>query len=457
MKLIDFYTLIEYLNQIVNGIAIIGIIVGLFGLFSNSFRRRFNRLHNLRINKKKFLSIFLYSLLIKCLILLHLGFLIIVFGIVVGLFWSFVSLFNNSKIDIYIYKKYLTTFLFSLLLLLLVVIVIDFSEKIDDFMQHDLSFFTIMSEYYLHFIPYFVNLFSPLFIFISVVFFTSRLANNSEIIAIFNSGMSFKRLLRPFIISAVFLSILSFILGSYIIPISNKYLINFENKYLKSQEKVYRKNIHIQKTKDHYYYLGGYNKKKKEGHRFSAENFEKGKLKNKLRAQKILWNEETKKWTLNKYVIRTFEGNRETLTPSKKLRETTDTTLMISPSDFINQSNLDQTMSLHELNKNIESETIKSSGKSKFYKIEKHKRIAFPFAIIILTIIAVALSSKKKKSGIGTNMGLGLLISFSYILFFQFSSTLSINGNLEPWIAVWIPNILYIFLGVLLLRKTQNI
>ena len=362
-----------------------------------------------------------------------------------------------NKIDRYIIKKFLVTFFYSLLLLLLIVIVIDFSEKIDDFIQNDLSFFTIMSEYYLHFIPYFANLFSPLFIFISVVFFTSRLADNSEIIAIFNSGMSFKRFLRPFIISAVFLSVLSFILGSYVIPISNKYRIDFENKYIKKQKKKLAKGIHLQKTKNHYYYLHQYNHKRNIGYKFSIENFENGKLKNKLRSEYIQWNEETKKWTLNKYEIRTFHENGETITPSKKLRKTTDTTLMLLPSDFIVQPNLAETMNLNELNKNIESETIKSSGKSKFYKIEKHKRIAFPFAIIILTIIAVSLSSKKKKSGIGTNMGLGLLISFSYILFFQFSSTLSINGNLEPWIAVWIPNILYVFLGILLLRKTQNI
>ena len=146
-----------------------------------------------------------------------------------------------NKIDRYIIKKFLVTFFYSLLLLLLIVIVIDFSEKIDDFIQSNLSFFTIMSEYYLHFIPYFANLFSPLFIFISVVFFTSRLADNSEIIAIFNSGMSFKRFLRPFIISAVFLSVLSFILGSYVIPISNKYRIDFENKYIKKQ-KIYHLN-----------------------------------------------------------------------------------------------------------------------------------------------------------------------------------------------------------------------
>ncbi|MBT5354055.1 MAG: YjgP/YjgQ family permease [Flavobacteriales bacterium] len=362
-----------------------------------------------------------------------------------------------NKIDRYIIKKFLVTFFYSLLLLLLIVIVIDFSEKIDDFIQSNLSFFTIMSEYYLHFIPYFANLFSPLFIFISVVFFTSRLADNSEIIAIFNSGMSFKRFLRPFIISAVFLSVLSFILGSYVIPISNKYRIDFENKYIKKQKKKLAKGIHLQKTKNHYYYLHQYNHKRNIGYKFSIENFENGKLKNKLRSEYIQWNEETKKWTLNKYEIRTFHENGETITPSKKLRKTTDTTLMLLPSDFIVQPNLAETMNLNELNKNIESETIKSSGKSKFYKIEKHKRIAFPFAIIILTIIAVSLSSKKKKSGIGTNMGLGLLISFSYILFFQFSSTLSINGNLEPWIAVWIPNILYVFLGILLLRKTQNI
>ena len=450
MKLIDFYIPIL---SILHVIATVGIIVGLSGLFSNSFRRRFNLLNNSRINKKKFLSIFLYSLLIECLILLHLEFVIIVLIIIVGLFWLFVSLFNNSKIDIYIYKKYLTTFLFSLLLLLLVVIVIDFSEKIDDFMQHNLSVFTIISKYYLHFIPYFVNLFSPLFIFISVVFFTSRLANNSEIIAIFNSGMSFKRFLRPFIISAVFFSILSFILGSYVIPISNKYRIDFQNKYLKSQKKILRKNIHIQKTENHYYYLEGYNNKRNIGYKFSGENFENGKLISKLRSNYIQWNHETKKWILNKYEIRTFHKYGETLRSGKK----TDTTLMLLPSDFVIQLNLSETMNLTELNKNIELETIKSSGKGKFYKIEKHKRIAFPFAIIILTIIAVALSSKKKKNGIGTNMGLGLLISFSYILFFQFSSTLSTNGNLEPWIAVWIPNILYIFLGLLLLRKTHNI
>ena len=334
----------------------------------------------------------------------------------------------------------------------MIVIVIDISEKIDDFMEHQLGMYTVIADYYLHFIPYFANLFSPLFIFISVVFFTSKMASNSEIIAIFNSGMSFKRFLRPFIISSFFLAIVSFVLGNYIIPDSNKARIDFENKYLKSKKIELRKNIHLQTSENQYIYLEGYNSKRNIGYKFSVENFENGKLKNKLRANYIQWNKDTKNWSINKYEIRTFLKGGEILKRGNK----TDTNLLILPTDFVVQTNLAETMKFNELNENITIETNLSSGKAKFYRIEKHKRIAFPFAIIILSIIAVALSSKKVKGGIGMNLGLGLLISFSYILFFQFSSTLAINGELKAWIAVWIPNFLYIILGILFLRRTQN-
>ena len=357
-----------------------------------------------------------------------------------------------NKIDKYIIKKFLGTFLYCLVLLLLIVVVIDISEKIDDFMEHDLSFHTIITEYYLHFIPFFANLFSPLFIFISVVFFTSKMASNSEIIAIFNSGMSFRRLLRPFIISSSFLAVISFLLGSYLIPDSNKSRIDFENKYLKAKRIELKKNIHIQTTENQYIYLQGYNNKRNIGYKFSLENFENGQLRNKLRSNYIQWNEKSKNWTLNQYEIRYFYDDGETLEKGN----TTDTNLLILPEDFIVQINLAETMKFDELNKSIQTETSLSSGKAKFYKIEKHKRIAFPFAIIILTIIAVALSSKKIKGGIGINLGIGLLISFTYILFFQFSSTLSTNGDLAPWIAVWIPNFIFIILGFFLLRKTKN-
>ena len=358
-----------------------------------------------------------------------------------------------NKIDRYIIRKFLGTFFYCLILLLFVVVIIDISEKIDDFMEHNLNFKTIISEYYIHFIPYFANLFSPLFIFISVVFFTSKMASNSEIIAIYNSGMSFKRFLRPFLISSIFLSLLSFMLSSYIIPNSNKNRIDFENKYLKSQRIELRKNIHFQTTKNQYIYLEGYNRRRNIGYKFSIENFENGNLKNKLRANYIQWNKDTEDWSINKYEIRTFLEKGEKLETGKQK----DTSLLIFPSDFTVQTNLAETMKFKELNENIYTETLLSSGKAKYYKIEKHKRIAFPFAIIILSVIAVSFSSKKVKGGIGINLGFGLLIAFSYILFFQFSSTLATNGNLQPWIAVWIPNFLYIILGILLLRKSENI
>ena len=358
-----------------------------------------------------------------------------------------------NKIDKYIIRKFLGTFFYCLILLLFVVVIIDISEKIDDFMEHNLNFKTIISEYYIHFIPYFANLFSPLFIFISVVFFTSKMASNSEIIAIYNSGMSFKRFLRPFLISSIFLCLLSFLLASYIIPNSNKNRIDFENKYLKSQRIELRKNIHFQTTKNQYIYLEGYNRRRNIGYKFSIENFENGNLKNKLRANYIQWNKDTEDWSINKYEIRTFLEEGERLETGKQK----DTSLLILPSDFTVQTNLAETMKFKELNENIYTETLLSSGKAKYYKIEKNKRIAFPFAIIILSVIAVSFSSKKIKGGIGINLGLGLLIAFSYILFFQFSSTLATNGDLQPWIAVWIPNFLYIILGIILVRKSENI
>ena len=214
-----------------------------------------------------------------------------------------------------------------------------------------------------------------------------------------------------------------------------------------------RKNIH-KKTDDHQYiYLEGYNNKRNIGYKFSLESFRDGKLISKIRANYIQWNEENKTWTLNKYEIREFHEEGETFSKGDQK----DTSINLLPEHFIIQLNLAQSMTLFELNNSITKEEKDGSGKAKFYKIEKHKRISFPFASIILTFIAVALSSKKIKGGISYNLGLGLIISFSYILFFQFSSTLSTNGNLEPWIAVWIPNIIYIILGILLLRKTQNI
>ena len=335
---------------------------------------------------------------------------------------------------------------------MLIVIIFDISEKIDDFLEHEVSVRAIIFDYYFNFIPYFGNLFSPLFIFISVIFFTSKMANNTEIIAILNSGMSFKRLLKPFMSSAVLLGILSFIFGSFIIPPSNKERIDFENKYLINKRYSHAKNIHMQIEPGQYIYMESFNSSRNIGYKFTLENFKDGALQSKLKSNYIQFDTITTKWTINNYEIRQFLTDKEIISTGKKI----DTTLNLSPNDFTKRTSLVETMNMFELNDYIAQEELKGSEQIVYHKIEKHKRIAFPFASIILTLIAVAISSRKVRGGIGIHLGIGILIAFTYILFMQVSTTFATNSNLSPMLAVWIPNLCYIVLAVVLLYKAPK-
>jgi lipopolysaccharide export system permease protein len=357
-----------------------------------------------------------------------------------------------KKLDWYIIKRFLGTFFFTLALILLIVIIFDVSEKIDDFLEHEVSLNTIISEYYLHFIPYFGNLFSPLFIFISVIFFTSKMANDTEIIAILNSGMSFNRLLNPFIVSAVILGILSFILGNFIIPPSNSKRINFENKYTKNKRYSSSKNIHMQLQPGQYMYMENFNTTRNIGYKFTLENFKDGKLKSKLKSDYIEYDTLSHKWTINKYEIRKFQPTGEIIITGTKI----DTIINLSPHDFTKRKSLVETMNIFELNDYIRQEELKGSEQIVYHKIEKHKRIAYPFASIILTLIAVAIASRKIRGGIGVHLGVGMLIAFTYILFMQVSTTFATNSNLPPALAVWIPNICYMVLAGVLLYKAPR-
>lgn len=357
-----------------------------------------------------------------------------------------------KRIDWYIIKKFLGTFFFALALILLIVIVFDISEKIDDFLEHEVRINSIIFDYYFNFIPYFGNLFSPLFIFISVIFFTSKMAGDTEIIAILNSGMSFKRLLKPFIISAVILGIISFILGNFIIPPSNSERIDFTNKYLKNKRYSRAKNIHMQILPGQYMYMESFNSKREIGYKFTLENFNNGQLRSKLKSDYIQFDSLKQKWTINKYEIREFYKDGEELSSGNKI----DTTLNIHPTDFTKRTSLVETMNLFELNKYIKEEEMKGSEQLVYHKIEKHKRIAFPFASIILTLIAVSIASRKTRGGIGIHLGIGILIAFTYILFMQVSTTFATNSNLPPGLAVWIPNILYMILAAILLYKAND-
>ena len=353
-----------------------------------------------------------------------------------------------KKLDWYIVKKFLGTFFFSISLILIIVIVFDISEKIDDFLRSEVSIEKIVFDYYLNFIPYFGNLFSPLFIFISVIYFTSKMAGNSEIIAMLNSGMSFSRLLRPFVFTSILLATLSFVLGNFIIPETNKTRIDFENKYVKRKQKKRIKNIHMQIQKDQYIYMESYNRAKNIGYKFTLENFENNKLESKLSANYIEYDTVDNNWRVRDYKIREYFEKNEKISQGRFL----DTIINLSPKDLAKNKSLVETMGMKKLNEYIKEEEIRGTSQIIYHKIEKHKRIANPFSTIILTILAVAIGSRRIRGGAGIQLSIGLLLSFGYILFMQISTTFATNSNLLPIVAVWIPNLLFTLVALLLVK-----
>jgi len=353
-----------------------------------------------------------------------------------------------KKLDWYIVKKFLGTFFFSISLILIIVIVFDISEKIDDFLRSEVSIEKIVFDYYLNFIPYFGNLFSPLFIFISVIYFTSKMAGNSEIIAMLNSGMSFSRLLRPFVFTSILLATLSFVLGNFIIPETNKTRIDFENKYVKRKQKKRIKNIHMQIQKDQYIYMESYNRAKNIGYKFTLENFENNKLESKLSANYIEYDTVDNNWRVRDYKIREYFEKNEKISQGRFL----DTIINLSPKDLAKNKSLVETMGMKKLNEYIKEEEIRGTSQIIYHKIEKHKRIANPFSTIILTIVAVAIGSRRIRGGAGIQLSIGLLLSFGYILFMQISTTFATNSNLLPVVAVWIPNLLFALVALLLVK-----
>jgi len=354
-------------------------------------------------------------------------------------------------IDIYIIKKFLGTFFFSLVLILTIAVVFDFAEKIDDFMENHAPLHAIIFDYYFNFIPYFATLFSPLFVFISVIFFTSKMAINTEIIAILNSGMSFRRMMWPYFLSALVIAIFTFMLTNFVIPHANLVRIDFENKYYRSS--VYNKgqvrNIHSQVYLNVYAYMESYDPGSQSGRNFSLERFDdSGRLESKLMAPQVRWDTTINKWSVWNYNIRDIDGKEETISKGLRL----DTALTVNPDDFARDPGYVGTMTYNELNDYISLLRLQGSDELKLFMIEKQRRFSNSFAIFILTLIGVSLSSQRVRGGIGMQIGFGLVLSFSYILFMQFASQFSLKGNLDPMLALWIPNMLYSFIALFLYR-----
>lgn len=357
-----------------------------------------------------------------------------------------------KKLDFYIIRKFLGTYFYSILLLTVIIIIFDISEKIDDFIEKDAPLKAIIFDYYLNFIPYFVNMFSSLFTFIAVVYFTSRMASNTEIVAMLNAGISFWRILLPYLVSAIFLTILSFALMNYVIPYTNRDLRAFEKRYIKNPFKSNEMNLHLQLEPGTYIYVENFNSIGNIGYRFSLEKFDSTGLKLKLKADMITWDSVQSRWHMTNYLTRKIQSNGETVYQGTE----TDTVMKFTPADFKVDIEDAKVMTYTQLNKFIEQEKMRGSTLTGQFNLEKYKRLTFPFANIVLTFIGVALSSRKVRGGIGMHLGMGIGIAFTFILLLQISSVFAIFGNLPASIALWIPNFLYSIVAVILLKMAPK-
>lgn len=357
------------------------------------------------------------------------------------------------RVDRYIIVKFLGTYFFAIALIISIAVVFDINENIDKFINNKATIEAIVFDYYMNFVPYFSNLFSPLFVFIAVIFFTSKMAENSEIIAMMSTGMSFKRLLRPYMISAAIIAVLTYGLGAYVIPKGNVKRLDFENKYKGKKSLQYVRNVQLEVDSGVIAYIERYENYNKTGYRFSLDKFIDKKLVSHLTARRIVYDTTAvHKWSIKDYMIRSMDGMRETITTGTSM----DSIIRMEPQDFLIARGQQQTMTSSELHEYIGKQKQRGFANIKEFEIEYHQRIAMSFAAFILTVIGASLSSRKVKGGMGLYLGIGLALSFSYILFQTVSSTFAINGNTSPILAVWMPNILYTFIAVYLYRKAPK-
>ncbi len=356
--------------------------------------------------------------------------------------------FNITLIDKYIIKKFLGTFFFALLIIIVIVIIVDISEKIDDFVDKEAPLKAIVFNYYANFIPYFINMFSPMFVFIAVIFFTSKLAANSEIVAILAGGISFKRLMYPYFLSAAVIAVFSLLLNLFVIPPANKGRLAFEAQYIKKRFENTNRNMHYQISPGTFLYAESFSTWNNTAYKFTLESLENHQLVSKLSAETAVWDSTKAAWRLNNYHLRKYVGSTEILTTGK----TMDTTLAITVDDFYRREKYVEQLNYMQLNNLIKTQEMRGDQMVKLALIEKHTRFALPFSAFILTIIGVSLSSQKRRGGIGLNIGIGIALSFSYILFLRFSQMFVHTGTLPPGIALWLPNAIYAVVAAFLYR-----
>ena len=360
-----------------------------------------------------------------------------------------------SRLDRYLIAKFIGTYIFAIVLIISISIVFDINENLAKFSTNGAPLKAIVFDYYANFVPYFANLFSPLFVFIAVIFFTSNLAGNSEIIAMLAAGVSFKRLLRPYMISAALIAAVNFYLGGYVIPKGNQIKMEFESKYKNNKKTVSANNVQLMVAPGVIAYLQQYDAQTQTGYGFSLDKFENKKLVSHMTASVIRYDsisDSRYHWKAQNYKIRTLKGLREEIQSGGVI----DTLVQMDPMDLIYSDGQSETLTSTELHRYISKQIDRGSTNVVQYEVEYHKQIATSFASFILTIIGVSLSSRKRKGGMGLYLGIGLALSFSYILLQTISSTFAVNADTPALLAAWIPNILYLFIAYLCYRQAPN-
>ena len=356
-----------------------------------------------------------------------------------------------KKLDWYIIRRFLTTFFAAILFIIVIVIIFDLSEKIDDFVQREAPLRAIIFDYYLNFIPYFMNMYSPLFVFITVIFFTSRLTANSEVIAILSCGISYHRMMVPYLISAVFIALLSLCLSLFVIPHANVERIAFEQKYVRHYGKPESsgRDVHYKLNDSTFVYVESFSSWNNTAYNFTLEEMGGERLLSKLSAESAQWDSTSGSWKLKNWFIRDYgDGLKDNIRSGRQL----DTTISLRVEDFYRNKRTVERLDRRELNELIKVQKGRGDKMVMYSEMEKHTRLALPFSAIILTIMGVSLSTKKRRGGTGWNIAIGLALGFSYVLFLKFSQMFVTTDMLSPAVALWLPNIIYTGIAAVIYR-----
>ena len=360
-----------------------------------------------------------------------------------------------GRLDWYIIRTFIGTYIFSIVLIISIALVFDFNENLSKFTKYHAPWRAIVFDYYANFIPYYSNLFSPLFVFIAVIFFTSKLAGNSEIIAMLSSGVSFRRLMRPYMISCVLIASVTFYLNSFVIPHGTVIRQNFESLYRNSKKNTSAENVQLQVGKGTVAYIQHYDDRYKRGYGFSLDKFEGKKLVSHMTAMEIQYDtiaDAKYHWKATNWKTRTLVGLHERIVTG----DVKDTVILMEPTDLVYSKGQQETFTSPELLDYISKQTSRGSGNVVQYEVEFHKRIAMSFSSFILTIIGLSLSARKRKGGMGLYLGIGLGLSFGYIMLQTVSSTFAINAGTPPVLAAWIPNLIFAFIAYFCYRHAPR-